>query len=195
MDVILLERVENLGAIGDVVTVRPGYGRNFLLAQHKALRATEANLQRFAAQRAEIEARNATLREQASIDGKAIDGKSYVLIRQAGDSGQLYGSVSARDLADIIIADGHNVSRQVVQMEKPIKALGVYNVKVRLHPEVTVGISVNVARSQDEAERQAKGENVIAANAAADRADASAQAAELAASAAEAAAERGPSEG
>jgi large subunit ribosomal protein L9 len=195
MQVILLERVENLGAIGDVVTVRPGYARNFLLPAHKALRATEANKKRFEAQRADIIARNAALREKASEDGKALDGKAYVLIRQAGDSGQLYGSVSARDIAEIIIADGHEVSRNVVQMEKPIKALGVYAVKVRLHAEVVVGITLNVARSQDEADRQAKGENVIAANAAADRAEADARNAELAAVAAEAAADRGPSEG
>ncbi len=195
MQVILLERVENLGAIGDVVTVKAGYARNFLLPGHKALRATDANMTRFAAQRAEIEARNAALREKAAVDGQAIDGKSYVLIRQAGDSGQLYGSVSARDLAEIIIADGHEVARNVVQMEKPIKSLGVYPVKVRLHPELVVGITINVARSQDEADRQAKGENVIAANAAADRAESDARNRELAAVAAEAAADRGPGEG
>jgi large subunit ribosomal protein L9 len=195
MQVILLERVENLGAIGDVVTVRPGYARNFLLPAHKALRATEANKKRFEANKAEIVARNAALREKAAEDGKAIDGTAYILIRQAGESGQLYGSVSARDIAEMIIADGHNVSRNSVEMEKPIKALGVYAVKVRLHAEVVVGITINVARSQDEADRQAKGENVIAANAAADRAEANARNAELAAVAAEAAAERGPTEG
>ncbi len=195
MQVILLERVDNLGAIGDVVTVRPGFARNFLLPSHKALRATESNLKKFAAQRADIEARNAATRAEAEQHGVAIDGKSYILIRQAGESGQLYGSVSARDIAEMLIADGHPVARNAVQMEKPIKAIGVYTVKVRLHAEVAKTITMNVARSQEEADRQAKGENVIAANAAAERAESNARNAELAAVAAEAAAERGPGEG
>jgi large subunit ribosomal protein L9 len=135
------------------------------------------------------------MRAEAEQHGAAIDGKAYVLIRQAGESGQLYGSVSARDIAEILIADNHPVARNAVQMEKPIKAIGVYTVKVRLHAEVVKTITMNVARSQDEADRQSKGENVIAANAAAERAEENARNAELAAVAAEAAAERGPVEG
>ncbi|MFZ4121888.1 MAG: 50S ribosomal protein L9 [Caulobacterales bacterium] len=194
MQIILLERVENLGSIGDVVTVRPGFARNFLLPQHKALRATEGNLKRFAVQRAEIEARNASTRAQAEEEGKALNGASYVLIRQAGESGQLYGSVSARDIVDAMAAEQHMVDRQSVALDKPIKTLGVHTVKVRLHPEVVITVSVNVARSADEAERQSKGENVIAAAQAEERADANARAAELAAVAAEAASERGGEE-
>ena len=161
MKVILLERLEGWGSLGDVVVVKDGFARNFLLPRHKALRANNANLKVFDAQRAEIEARNAKTKEAAGQAGEKLDGTSYVLIRQAGESGQLYGSVSGRDVSDAISAEGGKVERSMVAMDKPIKTIGVHEVKVRLHPEVTVTVSVNVARSQDEAERQARGENVI----------------------------------
>ena len=162
MDVILLERVEKLGAIGDVVKVKDGFARNFLLPRGKALRATKANLAHFEAQRAEIEARNVKNREAAAKNGEALDGTQYVLIRQAGESGQLYGSVAGRDVADAIRAEGGKVDRSMVVLDKPIKTLGVHEVKVKLHAEVTITVTLNIARSQDEAERQARGENVIA---------------------------------
>jgi len=178
MHVILLERVENLGALGEVVNVRAGYARNYLLPQHKALRATDANKAVFEKRRSEIEAHNAEARAQAAIAGTEIDGTSYVLIRQAGEAGQLYGSVSARDIADAI---SKNVARSAVVLDKPIKTIGLHDVRVRLHAEVSVKITVNVARSADEAERQARGENIVAAAHQEDRAQAEAQAAELAA--------------
>ena len=162
MKVILLERLEGWGSLGDVVTVKDGYARNFLLPRHKALRANSANLKVFEAQRAEIEARNAKAKEAAGRAGEKLDGSSYVLIRQAGESGQLYGSVSGRDVAEAVNAEGGKVERSMVVLDKPIKTLGVHGVKVRLHPEVTVSVSVNIARSQDEADRQARGENVVA---------------------------------
>jgi large subunit ribosomal protein L9 len=162
MKVILLERLEGWGSLGDVVTVKDGYARNFLLPRHKALRANSANLKVFDAQRAEIEARNAKAKEAAGRAGEKLDGSSYVLIRQAGESGQLYGSVSGRDVADAVNAEDGKVERSMVVLDKPIKTLGVHEVKVRLHPEVAVTITVNVARSQDEADRQARGENVVA---------------------------------
>jgi large subunit ribosomal protein L9 len=192
MEIILLERVDNLGAIGDVVTVRDGYARNFLLPQHKALRATEGNRKRFDAMRAELEARNAKTRAEAATSGENLDGASFVLLRQAGESGQLYGSVSARDIAEAAEAAGHDVPRSTVVLDKPIKTLGVHEVRLRLHPEVSVSVKVNVARSADEAERQAKGEDVIAAALEEDRADAAAQAAEIAAGTL---ANEGPAEG
>jgi len=161
MKVILLERLEGWGGLGDVVTVKDGYARNFLLPRQKALRANAANLKVFEAQRADIEARNAKAREAAGRAGEKLDGSSYILIRQAGESGQLYGSVSGRDVADAINAEGGKIERSMVAMDKPIKTLGVHEVKVRLHPEVAVTVSINIARSQDEAERQARGENVI----------------------------------
>jgi len=181
MQVILLERVENLGAIGDVVKVRDGFARNFLLPQKKALRANEANKQLFEARRAEIEARNAETRGAAEKASKKIDGSSYVLIRQAGEAGQLYGSVSSRDIADEINKAGANIDRASVVLDKPIKTIGLYEVRLRLHAEVSVNIKVNVARSQDEADRQARGENVIASAVQAERAQSEAQAKELAA--------------
>src|SRR5215217_2488177 len=163
MKVILLERVEGWGGLGDVVNVKDGYARNFLLPRQKALRATEANLKVFEGQRADIEARNEKAKEAAAKAGEKLDGTSYILIRQAGESGQLYGSVSGRDVADVVNAGGGKVDRSTVVLDKPIKTLGVHEVKVRLHPEVTVTVSINVARSADEAERQARGENVVAA--------------------------------
>lgn len=162
MDLILLERVEHLGHMGEVVRVKPGYARNFLLPQRKALRATEANKKLFEAQRAQIEADNAKRRATAEAAGAKLDGQSVVLIRQAGDAGQLYGSVSARDLAESLAEQGFQVSRNQIILEKPIKALGVTKVRVALHAEVSVFIDVNIARSKDEAELQAKGIDVIA---------------------------------
>lgn len=161
MKVILLERVEGRGALGDVVTVKDGFARNYLLPRSKALRATAANLKVFDAQRAEIEARNAKAKEAAATAGESLDGTAYILIRQAGESGQLYGSVAGRDVADIINGAGGKVDRSMVVLDKPIKTLGVHEVKVKLHSEVIVTVSINIARSQDEAERQARGENVI----------------------------------
>jgi large subunit ribosomal protein L9 len=161
MKVILLERVERLGGLGDVVTVKDGFARNFLLPRSKALRATEANQKVFEGQRAEIEARNARERESASVSGEKLDGASYVLIRQAGEGGHLYGSVSGRDVAEAANAEGAKIDRSMVVLDKPLKTLGVHAVKVRLHAEVVVTININIARSPDEAERQARGENVI----------------------------------
>ncbi len=162
MKVILLERVERLGVLGDVVNVKDGFARNFLLPRSKALRATSANLKVFDAQRAEIEARNARARDAASQSGQSLDETSYVLIRQAGETGQLYGSVSGRDVSDVVNAAGGKIDRAMVVLDKPIKTLGVHPVKVKLHAEVTITVKINIARSQDEADRQAKGENVIA---------------------------------
>ena len=162
MKVILLERVEGRGALGDVVTVKDGYARNFLLPRHKALRANSANLKIFEGQRADIEARNLKAKEVAAKAGDNLDGTSYILIRQAGETGQLYGSVSGRDVADIVNGAGGKLDRSMVVLDKPLKTLGVHPVKVRLHSEVVVSININIARSQDEAERQARGENVIA---------------------------------
>lgn len=170
MKVILLERVERLGALGDVVNVKDGFARNFLLPREKALRATSANLAVFESRRADLEASNARARDAASKSGERLDGKSYVMIRQAGEAGQLYGSVSGRDVADAVNAEGGKVDRAMVVLDKPIKSLGVHPVKVRLHAEVTVTVNINVARSQDEAERQARGENVITSQFEEDRA-------------------------
>lgn len=169
MEVILLERIEKLGNMGDVVSVKPGFGRNYLLPQEKALRATKANLARFEAEREFLEQRNTENRDKASKDGASLDGTSVVLIRKAGDTGNLYGSVSARDIVEHL--DGKGVKRNMIVLEKPIKTLGLHNVKVKLHPEVVVGIQVNVARSEDEAVRQSKGEDVIATAMAAEKAD------------------------
>ena len=170
MKVILLERVERLGALGDVVTVKDGFARNFLLPRAKALRASDANLKVFEAQRVEIEARNARDRDAASKAGEKLDGTSYVLIRQAGEAGHLYGSVSGRDVADAANAEGAKIDRSMVVLDKPIKTLGVHEVKIKLHAEVVVTIKINIARSADEAERQARGENVITSQFEADRA-------------------------
>jgi large subunit ribosomal protein L9 len=161
MKVILLERVEGWGGLGDVVNVKDGYARNFLLPRHKALRANEANLKVFEGQRADIEVRNAKAKQAAEKAGETLDGSTYILIRQAGESGQLYGSVSGRDVADAVNAEGGKVERSMVVLDRPIKTLGLHEVKVRLHPEVSVTVILNIARSQDEAERQARGENVI----------------------------------
>ncbi|MFN7418560.1 MAG: 50S ribosomal protein L9, partial [Alphaproteobacteria bacterium] len=170
MKVILLERVEGRGALGDVVTVKDGFARNFLLPRGKALRANASNMKVFEAQRAELEARNQRAREQAAKSGETLDGTAYILIRQAGESGQLYGSVSGRDVADIINDAGGKVERSMVVLDKPIKTLGLHEVKVRLHAEVTVSVTLNIARSEDEADRQARGENVIESQFAEERA-------------------------
>ena len=170
MKVILLERVERLGGLGEVVNVKDGFARNFLLPRSKALRANAANMKVFDDMRADIEARNAKSREAAEKSGKKLDGSAYVMIRQAGESGQLYGSVSGRDVADAVNVDGGKVDRAMVVLDRPIKTLGLHPVKLRLHPEVVVTIQVNIARSKDEAERQARGEDVIATQFDADRA-------------------------
>jgi large subunit ribosomal protein L9 len=161
MKVILLERVERLGALGDTVIVKDGFARNFLLPRHKALRATESNLKVFEGQRADIETRNNKAKEAAEEQATTLDNTSYILIRQAGESGQLYGSVSGRDVSDAVQGEGGKIDRSQVVLDKPIKTLGLHEVKVRLHPEVTITVTINIARSQDEAERQARGENVI----------------------------------
>ena len=170
MKVVLLERVPNLGAIGDVVTVKDGFARNFLLPRTKALRATGQNLKVFEGQRAQIEARNAENRAEAERAGERIDGQGYVLIRQAGETGQLYGSVTGRDVAEAMNAEAAEVQRGQIVLDRPIKTLGVHQVRVALHPEVAVTVHINIARSYDEAERQARGEDVIASQYEDDRA-------------------------
>ena len=162
MQVILLERVEKLGQMGDEVKVKDGFARNFLLPEKKALRATKANREYFQGQKAQLEARNLEQKKEAEVVGKKLDGKSFVLIRQAGDRGQLYGSVSPRDIADAITAGGISVSRTQVPLDQAIKTIGLFSIAVRLHPEVRVKVTINVARSEDEAERQARGEDVLA---------------------------------
>lgn len=162
MQIILLERIEKLGAIGDVVTVKNGYARNFLLPNGKALRANEANRKVFEANREKIEAQNAERRSDAEKEAKTIEGATVQLIRQASNTGQLYGSVSARDLAEALEADGHKVQKNQIVLNRPIKTIGVSDVKVALHPEVAVTIKVNVARSPEEAELQAQGVDVMA---------------------------------
>jgi large subunit ribosomal protein L9 len=162
MDVILLERIEKLGSIGDVVKVKNGYARNFLLPNGKALRANESNRKVFESNRATIEAQNDERRTAAQEESKKIDGAKIQLIRQASNAGQLYGSVSARDLAEALEAQGHKIAKNQIVLDKPIKAIGVQQVKIALHPEVSVMIIVNVARSPEEAELQAAGKDVMA---------------------------------
>ena len=162
MEVILLERVEKLGHIGDVVNVKNGFARNYLLPNKKALRANESNRKLFEANRAKIEADNAERRSDAEKSAKDVDGKSVQLIRQASNTGQLYGSVSARDIVDALEADGAKVSKSQIVLDRPIKAIGLHEVKVALHPEVSVTVKVNVARSPEEADLQAQGVDVMA---------------------------------
>ena len=162
MQVILLERVEKLGQMGDEVRVRDGFARNFLLPKKKALRATKANREHFQAQKAHLEANNLRLKGEAEKIGQKLDGQKFVLIRQAGDRGQLYGSVSPRDVADAMEKAGFKVDRHQVSISQAIKAIGLFTLPVVLHPEVKVNVTVNVARSEDEAERQARGEDVLA---------------------------------
>ena len=161
MDIILLERVEKLGAIGDVVTVKDGYARNFLLPNKKALRANDANRKVFEANRAKIEADNASRREEAKAASGNVEGKQIVLIRAASQTGQLYGSVSVKDIVDGLNAQDAKVAKSMIVLERPIKTLGLFDVKVVLHPEVSVTVKVNVARSDDEAELQKDGVNVL----------------------------------
>jgi large subunit ribosomal protein L9 len=162
MDVILLERVEKLGQIGDVVTVKNGFARNFLLPNKKALRANAANKKLFEANRAKIEADNADRRGDAEKAAKDVDGKSVQLIRQASNTGQLYGSVSARDIIEALEADGTKVAKSQIVLGRPIKAIGIHDVKIVLHPEVSATIQINVARSPEEADLQAQGVDVMA---------------------------------
>ncbi len=163
MEIILLERVEKLGSIGDVVNVKDGYARNYLLPNKKALRANEANRKVFEANRARIEADNAEKRTEAEQHAKNVDGKQIVLIRASSNSGQLYGSVSVRDIADALNEDGAGVAKQMIVLERPIKTIGLFDVRVALHPEVAVTVQVNVARSADEADQQSQGVDVLAA--------------------------------
>ncbi|ESQ80328.1 50S ribosomal protein L9 [Asticcacaulis sp. YBE204] len=179
MKVVLLERVENLGHIGEVVSVKDGFARNFLLPRHKALRANAQNLKFFEAQKEQIVARNAANRAAAETQGSELDGQQYVMIRQAGETGQLYGSVTGRDVSDAIAETGAKVERNQIVLDTPIKTLGVHSLKVRLHAEVSITITVNVARSAEEAERQAAGENVIASQFEEDRQADDAAAADL----------------
>ncbi|MCD7059769.1 50S ribosomal protein L9 [Pelagibacterium xiamenense] len=164
MKVILLERVGRLGSIGDEVSVKDGFARNFLLPQGKALRASENNRAKFEAERAAIEARNAERRSEAEKNAASLEGKTIVMVRQAGETGQLYGSVSARDIADALIEDGAKIERNQVDLAGPIKTVGLHEVAINLHAEVSIHVTVNVARSADEAERQASGEDLTVKN-------------------------------
>jgi large subunit ribosomal protein L9 len=160
MEVILLERVARLGQMGDVVRVRDGYARNFLLPQGKALRANEANRKRFERDKVQLEARNLEARKEAEAVAETLGGQTFVVIRQAGETGQLYGSVATRDIAEIAGAAGFSIERRQVRLDRAIKAIGMHEVLITLHPEVEVPITINVARSSDEAERQARGEDL-----------------------------------
>ncbi|OYW44485.1 MAG: 50S ribosomal protein L9 [Sphingomonadales bacterium 32-68-7] len=171
MEIILLERIENLGTIGDVVSVRDGYARNFLLPNKKALRANDANRKVFEANRERLETENAQRRAAAEKAGETVDGAELVLIRSSSNSGQLYGSVNVRDIADGLKAQGFDVNKSQIVLERPIKTLGVFEVKVALHPEVSVTVKANVARSDDEAELQRQGVDVLGHLAEEDRAE------------------------
>lgn len=160
MQVILLERIGRLGQMGDVVNVKDGFARNFLLPQGKALRATKTNLKHYESARTQLEARNLELKSEAQTVADKLNDKSFIVIRQAGDAGQLYGSVSTRDIATVVSEGGFSVERRQVLLDKPIKTLGLHEVRVALHGEVEPRVTVNVARSADEAERQARGEEV-----------------------------------
>lgn len=160
MQVILLERIGRLGQMGDVVNVKDGFARNFLLPQGKALRATKANRERFEKERAQLEARNLELKSEASAVAGKLQGQSFIILRQAGESGQLYGSVTTRDIAEVVTEGGFSIERRQVLLDRPIKALGLHDVRVGLHAEVEPHVTINVARSPDEAARQARGEQV-----------------------------------
>ncbi|MGH6815990.1 MAG: 50S ribosomal protein L9 [Hyphomicrobiaceae bacterium] len=160
MQVILLERIGRLGQMGDVVTVKNGFARNFLLPRGKALRANAENRARFEQQRTQLEARNLELKKEAEAVAVKLDGRQFVAIRQAGDTGQLYGSVATRDVAEFVTQGGVTIERAQVVLDHPIKTLGLHSVTVALHPEVQVKVTINVARSPEEAERQARGEDV-----------------------------------
>lgn len=163
MQVILLERIGRLGQMGDVVTVKDGFARNFLLPQGKALRATEANRKRFERERAQLEARDLELKSEAQGVSTKLDGQSFIVLRQAGDTGQLYGSVSTRDIATAVTEGGFSIERRQVMLDRPIKTLGLHEVRISLHAEVIPHVTINVARSADEAARQARGEDVTRA--------------------------------
>ncbi|RJG45774.1 MULTISPECIES: 50S ribosomal protein L9 [unclassified Mesorhizobium] len=165
MEVILLERISRLGQMGDTVKVKDGFARNFLLPQGKALRANEGNKNKFEGQRAQLEARNLERKSEAQEIADRLDGKSFIVVRSAGETGQLYGSVSTRDISDIVTAEGFSVSRNQVELNQPIKTIGLTNVAIALHPEVEVTITLNIARTADEAERQAAGEKLDSAEA------------------------------
>ncbi|MEP5716976.1 MAG: 50S ribosomal protein L9, partial [Alphaproteobacteria bacterium] len=186
MDVILLERIEKLGQMGDVVKVKAGFARNYLLPQKKALRATEDNKRVFEAQKAQLEAQNLENRKEAEAVSTKMDGEKVVLIRQAGEAGQLYGSVNARDVAESLEAAGFTVARHQVELARPIKTLGLHDVIVRLHPEVTVTITANVARTPDEAQVQADTGVALVGDVAKEAADIAAEAAEAVAAQADA---------
>ena len=171
MEIILLERIEKLGSIGDVVNVKDGYARNFLLPNKKALRANESNRKVFEANRERLETENAARRGEAQQAGEKVDGAEIVMIRSSSNSGQLYGSVSVRDIADALKAQGHDVNKSQIVLERPIKTIGLFDVRVALHPEVHVIVKANVARSDDEAELQAKGVDILAQVAEDDRAE------------------------
>jgi len=165
MQVILLERIARLGTIGDEVTVKPGFARNFLLPKGKALRANAANRARFEAERSQIEARNEERKSEAQTVAESLNGNTYVAVRTAGETGQLYGSVTTRDISELLEEEGFKVGRNQVELKDPIKAIGVHEVEISLHPEVLTTIKINVARSQDEATRQAAGEDLTTAEA------------------------------
>jgi large subunit ribosomal protein L9 len=165
MDVILLERIAKLGQMGETVKVRDGFARNYLLPLGKALRANEANKKRFESERATLEARNLERKSEAQSVAEKLDGKSFVIVRSAGETGQLYGSVAARDIIEVLSSEGFNVGRNQVELNTPIKAIGLHTVVLHLHAEVEISIVVNVARSADEAERQTKGESLTSADA------------------------------
>ncbi len=165
MKVILLERIAKLGGIGDEVSVKDGFARNFLLPSGRALRANAANRERFEAQRADIEARNEERKSAATEISTGLDGKTFVVVRSAGETGQLYGSVSTRDISEFLTAEGHQVARNQVDLKTPIKTIGLVDVALTLHPEVETQITLNIARSEDEAERQASGEDLSSADA------------------------------
>jgi large subunit ribosomal protein L9 len=160
MEVILLERIARLGQMGDVVRVKDGYARNFLLPQGKALRANDANRKKFESQRSQLEARNLERKSEAEQIATRLSGQSFVVVRQAGETGQLYGSVTSRDLAEAMETGGFSVARSQIALNTPIKAIGMHEVRIALHPEVDTTVIVNVARSEDEAARQARGEDV-----------------------------------
>ncbi|GHC68841.1 50S ribosomal protein L9 [Limoniibacter endophyticus] len=165
MDVILLERIARLGQMGDTVKVKDGFARNFLLPKGKALRANEANKKKFESQRAQLEARNLERKSEAEAVAEKLEGKSFIAVRSAGETGQLYGSVSTRDIAEVLTAEGFSIHRNQVELNAPIKTIGLSDIVVTLHPEVHVTITLNIARSADEAERQAKGESLTTAEA------------------------------
>lgn len=160
MQIVLLERVEKLGQMGDIVTVKSGYARNYLMPQGKALRSTKENLARFEHERAQLEARNLELKAEAEAVAGKLDGQQFIVIRQASEAGSLYGSVAARDVAEVATAEGFSVERRQIVLDRPVKALGLYPIRIVLHPEVNATITVNVARSQEEAEIQATGRTI-----------------------------------